>query len=169
MPRKPAIQISVDRLRELFEVRDDGRLVRRVTASSRAAEGMLAGSQRSDGYWRVCVDGTHVLVHRVVFALTHGYWPALDIDHRDGDTGNNRPENLREATHQQNHYNRANRHKLNTSGVRGVTWDNKRGLWAVQVNTNGKNHHFGRWEDLELAALIAEEARRILFGASLTH
>lgn len=158
------IEISVERLRELFELRADGALVYRMDCG-KARKGSRAGYARKDGYWIVCVDYRKLLAHRVVFVLVHGRWPTYDVDHRDGVPGNDAPDNLREATHAQNQKNRRNRNKNNTSGVLGVVWDKARGLWAVQVSFREKNKHYGRWDSLEFAELVAQEARKKLFGA----
>jgi hypothetical protein len=40
----------------------------------------------------------------LVFLVANGYWPKL-IDHIDGDSLNDRPDNIREATIQQNNWN----------------------------------------------------------------
>jgi len=69
-----------------------------------------------DGYLRTRLNGRDISVHHIVFALTTGAWPADEIDHRDGDPGNNRPSNLREATRVEQNQNRKLRDD-NTSGA----------------------------------------------------
>ena len=152
----------VERLRELFEVRD-GKLYNRVTRR-KAVVGVEAGGYRKDGYHRVTVDCVKYLSHRVIFAITHGRWPVADVDHMNGLVAGNDPSNLREATHADNMRNGKVR-KNNTSGAPGVSWDKERSKWAITVRCAGKTHHFGRHDDFELAELIASEARRRLFGA----
>lgn len=161
MPRRAAKQVPIDRLRELFELRG-GELFYRVN-QRRARAGELAGYARPDGYWYVCVDYVKLLRHRVVFAMVTGRWPS-DIDHVNGTPGDDRPENLRECSHNENMQNGRKR-KNNTSGAPGVYWDKEKGKWAVAVRCRGKTYHFGRHHDFELAELIAQEARRRLFGA----
>lgn len=153
---------SIDRLRELFEVRD-GKLYNRVDRG-KARAGSLAGGTRHDGYGRVCVDWRRFLTHRVLFALVHGRWPKEDVDHIHGVLAGDDSSNLREATHADNMRNGKLR-KNNRSGAPGVSWDKKRGKWHVTVRCAGKTHHFGRHNDFELAELIASEARHRLFGA----
>lgn len=43
-----------------------------------------------------------ISAHRAVFALVHGRWPDLEVDHVDGNRTNNRPANLRELPHAAN-------------------------------------------------------------------
>jgi hypothetical protein len=150
-------EVSAERLRELFEVRD-GVLYNRV-ARGKAKAGAVAGNRHNKGYLRVRVDGEYFLVHRVIFAMVHGYWPEC-VDHRVGGGLNNDPENLRAATHRQNMQN-TRRKKNNITGAPGVSWCSARSKWAVFVG--GK--FFGRHADFELAELIAGEARHRLFGA----
>ena len=157
------LAVPVERLRELFEVRD-GKLYRRVAVSGRWLAGQEAGGKRKDGYGRVSVDWQRFLTHRVIFAIVHGRWPAADVDHKYGLAAGDGVENLREATHADNMRNGKIR-KNNSSGCPGVSWDKSRGRWAVIVRCAGKTWHFGRHEDLEFADLVAQEARRKLFGS----
>lgn len=85
-----------------------------------------AGTKRSDGYWRV--GGQKEYVHRIVWELFNGSIPdGLCIDHIDGDTSNNKIENLRLVTHKENMRN-AKRSKGNKSGVNGVVLENIKGF-----------------------------------------
>jgi hypothetical protein len=54
--------------------------------------------------------------------------------------------------------------KNNTSGYRGVSWHNKSKTWSVRVTLNKKTKHFGYFKDLELAGLVANEARQLFHG-----
>ena len=68
----------------------------------------VAGSlKQDDGYVRVRLDGIGVYAQRIVWAMTHGYWPEFLIDHIDTDRGNNRPNNLRPSDYHHNGLNRA--------------------------------------------------------------
>lgn len=58
--------------------------------------GDYVGHRDSDGYWIVTYLGKRYKAHRVVWALCRGYTDsALDIDHEDGEPGNNVISNLR--------------------------------------------------------------------------
>jgi len=87
-----------------------------------------------------------------------------DIDHIDGNGLNNRRDNLRRATRGQNIHNSGLRSD-NKSGHKGVGRDAARGKWLVQMRANGKNTHLGRYDDLELAAFVYEEAAAKQYGA----
>lgn len=48
----------------------------------------------------------------------------------------------------------------NTSGVKGVSYDKNRGLWAAEIQIRGKRHRLGRFTTLDEAAKarkLAEE------------
>lgn len=66
--------------------------------------GKPAGSMSGNGYINVCVDGNKYGVHRIIWLWLYGYVPER-IDHKDDNPSNNRPHNLRAATHSQNIFN----------------------------------------------------------------
>jgi hypothetical protein len=62
-----------------------------------------AGAQSRTGHWQITIVGASIPVHRVVWALTHGSDPGDgDIDHIDGNGGNNDPSNLRVCSRSEN-------------------------------------------------------------------
>ena len=122
-----------------------------------ATAGSLAGCKNSGGYWHTRVNGSRYANHRLIFLMHHGYLPEF-IDHIDGNRENNRIENLRKASRQQNNCN-ARIRMDNTSGVKGVNWHKKTGKWTVRVQINKTRKCFGLFDDLELAQLVAVEAR----------
>lgn len=106
-------------------------------------------------------DGKSVLIrsHRLAWALYHGQWPcvSLEIDHKDGNRGNNRIDNLRLVTHTENSRN-AGLPRNNKSGIQGVYWHRGRSKWQVTVQVDGRTRYFGIFEDKEEAARAAREA-----------
>jgi hypothetical protein len=98
-----------------------------------------------------------IQLHRLVMGAESGEI----IDHRNGDTLDNRTENLRFCTQRQNMQN-SKRGKRNTSGYKGV-WkysDAKRKkMWAVRIrDQDGKQVFVGSFETAEEAALAYNEA-----------
>lgn len=55
-----------------------------------------------ESYRRVWYNGYKYLVHRIIWLMITGDWPENQIDHIDGNTRNNRPDNLRDVTSAQN-------------------------------------------------------------------
>ena len=150
---------------ELFEYRD-GALYWRVKPCRRDPIGMKAGAfDASRGYTTVGYQRKRYYIHRLIFLFHHGYMP-LEVDHIDADRHNNKIENLRAATSAQNQRNKSLQ-RNNTSGHKNVRWVN--GKWAVELKINGKAKYFGRFEDLELAALMASEARDKYHGEFARH
>lgn len=124
--------------------------------------GQEVGCVHPTGYRHVTWMNKPHKVHRLIFLLEYGYLPK-EIDHINGDRQDNRIENLREVTRSQNQFNKT-MCKNNTSGTRGVSWHKKSDSWVVRVCANGKSKSIGYFKDLELAGLVADEARAIYHG-----
>ncbi|WP_312721769.1 HNH endonuclease, partial [Escherichia sp. AM3] len=76
----------------------------------------------------------------VVWVLMHGaLGSSVDVDHKDGNTTNNKLENLRPATRAENLKNTPLR-KDNSSGVKGLSWHSKNCGWQGRIWDNGKIH-----------------------------
>lgn len=54
--------------------------------------------------------------------------------------------------------------KNNTSGIRGVTWDDEREKWKAQIEFKGKNYFLGRYDKKEDAKEIRKMAEEKMFG-----
>ena len=156
--KKPAL--TQERVRDLFDYREDGQLTWRLWMSNRVKEGEAAGHRHSDGYIRVIHGGSSYKAHRLVWLWHHGYIPEHGLDHIDRDRSNNRIENLREVSRICNMRNTPNP-KNNTSGVKGVSWPSREKKWAVQIRENNRNHHigyFGCFTEAVAHRLAAEQA-----------
>lgn len=153
--------ITQKRLHELFEYQDDGTLVRRKTGKPVICN---MGSRR---YLRVYIDGKPVSLHRVIYMYHHGALPSI-LDHADTDRSNNRIENLREATQQENCLNR-NSHRGSKSKYKNVYWNSAANKWSVQITANGIRKYLGVFSDIKLADLVAQEARNTFHGNFVNH
>lgn len=100
-----------------------------------------------------------VHMHRVITPTPEG----LEVDHRDGDGLNNRRSNLRAATRSENARNRSLQAN-NTSGIKGVSWDQEVKKWRVRIWVDGKNLSLGHFKCQTAAALAYAKASRKLFG-----
>lgn len=157
--------ITQNELLKLFEY-CDGVLYWKVS-KGKAKVGSKAGYLNQIGYFQTQVSGKLYLSHRLIFLMHHGYLPQY-LDHIDGNTLNNKIENLRTATLTQNQYNRK-LNKNNSSGVKGVWWRKDIKKWRVSFKINGKEKSFGVFNNLELAELVAQEARTKYHGSFANH
>jgi hypothetical protein len=154
--------ITQQRLLELFEYKD-GQFIDSKTKTIKKPVPITAQHR----YNRIVIDRKVYGLHRMIFLYHKGYLPNI-IDHIDNDRTNNRIENLREATQQQNCLNRV-AHKNNRSGYKNVHWNKAMNKWAVQISIGRKRHVFGYFDDVELAGLVAQEARDKFHGEFSRH
>jgi hypothetical protein len=85
------------------------------------------------------------------------------VDHINGDTLDNRRQNLRLCTNRENVINSKIRSD-NTSGYRGVHWCTQKAKWKAQINVHGKLIHLGFYTDKESAAMMYNAAAIEHFG-----
>jgi hypothetical protein len=102
-----------------------------------------------------------LLMHRVI-AERMGIL-APQIDHIDRNPLNNQRGNLRGATPNQQGYNKG-LSKLNTSGVKGVSYVKKTGRWRVRFKYAGRSYSFGSYPDKEEARRVVSAKRKELHG-----
>jgi len=88
----------------------------------------------------------------------------LIVDHRDGDTLNNRRNNLRIATKSQNNMHRTKLGINNTSGKTGVSFDTWSGKWIPFIYVNKKCRYLGRFNNLEDAIEVRLKAEKEIYG-----
>ena len=104
------------------------------------------------------VSGKTVFMHRVVMNAPK----ELEVDHKNHDTLDNRPANLRLCTSSQNQRNMIS--KTGSSRYKGVCWYKRDKIWQVQIKINGKMKYLGRFES-EIEAAEAYNKKAVeLFG-----
>ena len=108
--------------------------------------------------------GRKYLAHRLAWLFIHGEWPALQVDHVNGDRADNRLSNLRLATRHENEQNRG-RTSANTSGFKGVFWDKSRGKWLAAIGTGGRLKNLGRFATPQEAYSVYCAAAARLHGS----
>jgi hypothetical protein len=102
------------------------------------------------GHKRGRLAGNNFKAHRVAWALYTGNWPNGEIDHINGDPGDNRIENLRVVSSQQNKWNRGSRPNSISKFV-GVARSSS-GTWYGQIVIDGKFVYLGSFATEEDAA-----------------
>jgi len=88
--------------------------------------------------------------------------PPEEVDHCNRDGLDNRRENLRKATTQQNMMNSPSRR--GSSKFKGVSWWVRDRNWRASIRSDYKTIHLGRFTTEEDAALAYDEAARRLHG-----
>ena len=135
-----------ERGRHLFE---EGKTGDRIW---RSWNGRFAGKEAfttigRDGYRRGAIHWKNYLAHRVVWLLHEGEWPAAEVDHINGDRGDNRLENLRAVSRLENSRNCKLR-SSNTSGVTGVGWSRRAQKWMAHICVEGEYRHLGLFKSI---------------------
>jgi hypothetical protein len=137
----------------------DGEHLRwKVNRTGTARKGTIAGTTASKQYRTIRILGKTHAAHRVIWLIVHGHCPKHKIDHIDGNPLNNRIENLRDVTADENNRN-MKRPNNNTSGHIGVYWDKTRSRWAAFIKVGRKQTTVGRFhnKDDAIAARIRAE------------
>lgn len=145
------------KLNDLFNY-CDGELYWKISPARNVFIGDKAGYySKNSSYGLIRYKGKSYTTHILIFFLFNGYRPP-QVDHIDGNPRNNRIENLRAATRSQNQYN-AKLSARSSSGVKNVCWRKADNKWEVRISQQLKRIHIGVFDDLELAELVAIEAR----------
>lgn len=110
------------------------------------------------GYCVAYKNGKRVLLHRLIMPPGDGFF----VDHINGNTFDNRKENLRIVSHAQNMRNRCVQ-RNNRSGYRGVH-RKKDGYWYAQIKINGKQEFLGTFKDPQQASLVYESRADEVYG-----
>ena len=116
-----------------------------------------AGAKRRDGYATVMIGEQHYKVHRVIWKIMTGDDP-IEIDHINGDQGDNRFNNLRSVERPINCRNKS-LYENNKSGFPGVEFHNRDLVWLAKIGAGNKQIHLGSFptKDEAIACRIGAE------------
>lgn len=103
---------------------------------------------------------TKVYMHRDLLKAEKG----KIIDHINSDKLDNRLDNLRFVSPQQNAMNQSARTHPKHSRYKGVSFDKSRNKWIAYCIKDNKQHYLGRFTDEKLAAKAYNEKAKEFFG-----
>ena len=159
--------VDQDRVRDLFNYDpESGIVIRRISVAPNARAGDVVGCP-CHGYLRVTIDNKSYKLHRIIWLWMTGKFPEDQTDHKNHIRSDNHWKNLREATRLQNGKNQRLRSD-NTSGVCGVSWENRYEKWWARITVNGKVRHLLYTDDYD-AAVTAREAAEVEYGFHQNH
>lgn len=114
------------------------------------------GDKSKTAYFTTRIRGKYYAVHRIIFAMIHGYMPE-QVDHIDHDGLNNQKDNLRPSNNKDNAKNLPMQ-KSNKSGHIGVNWHKAAKKWQARaVDLNGKRIDLGRYDNIEDAIRVRKQ------------
>ena len=108
------------------------------------------------------LDGKRITVrmHRLILGIDN---PKIQGDHRNGDTLDNRRDNLRIASNSENGCNRKRRTD-NSSGFKGVRFYIPNKKWLARIGIKGKRKHLGYFLTREEAYIAYKTAALSMHG-----
>lgn len=101
------------------------------------------------GYIESRINGKLIKIHRLIMGVSD---PKIKVDHKFHDkngaprTYDNRKMNLRLCAQQQNACN-SKIYSNNSSGVTGVKFDKRRGMWSANISYCGQDYYLGSFKD----------------------
>jgi hypothetical protein len=118
-------------------------------------------NQRNEGYiyFTSRINGNHSSLHREIIKCPKSYF----VDHINGNTLDNRKENLRVCTRSENIRNQKTRID-NTTGFKGVGYDKSRNKYKARIKITGKYLFLGRFESPDEAYIAYCKASKKYHG-----
>ena len=150
---------------ENYEISSFGR-VKRFYKNGKTK--LLKPSQNTDGYHIVSLYRDRKMKAAVIHQfVANAFLPnpinKRCVDHINNDKLNNNVSNLRWCTLSQNSQNRS-LSKNNTSGCKGVCFDQKINKWKAYIKVNGKIKHLGYFNNIEDAIKIRQKSSKEHYG-----
>lgn len=159
---------TVERMRDVLHYDPEtGSFTWKKRIWTHCAIGRVAGTVTWTGHIHIGLDGYYCNAHQMAWAYMTGEWPLLEVDHKNCLKTDNRFDNLRLATDQQQSANRG-ASKNNQLGIKGVRIAhanvNKAVRYRARIRVNNKLIHLGYYSTPEVASAAYHEAAVNYFG-----
>lgn len=155
--------VSQERLKELLTYDESTGVFTWKVARPGHRAGVQAGSIYVFGEnrrLRIKIDQRAYMAHQLVFLYLFGAFPNCNIDHKDGNALNNKPNNLRTDPDCRNPQNQRRPMSSNKSGFLGVVKQGKK--WRARITAQGRKKHLGYFKTPQDAHMAYVSAKRIL-------
>ena len=144
--------LTAERLREVIHYDPEtGIFTRKVRLAQRHQVGdradMVVTGGGLKGYYRVGLFSKRYLAHRLAWLYVYGEWPEHEIDHINGNPGDNRIANLRDVEGAVNLQNMRKPRKTNVSGYLGVYKHAQNNTWVARIQKDKRTIHIGCFTD----------------------
>lgn len=156
-------QFLIDYMREnflVYRIESEGVFERTVANCNWVKIGDIAGTTGT-GYRRIWIGDKGYAAHRLMYLWINKRWPIGEINHINHNALDNRPDNLREVTHQEVGRNQKKRN-TNKSGEPGVSYMAKRDLWEVVIRKKEGGHFRKKFKLKHDAVKCARSAYKLL-------
>jgi hypothetical protein len=157
--------VTRELLDHLFDYKDGKFFWKNPSKYHKNLVGQEAGTptmQNKKFYVNIQINGKKLKRSRLVFFYTHGKFPNPCVDHINGDSTDDRPSNLREASWSENSWNKKYVTKK-TNLPMGVRKD-RNGRFVARIAKHKKTFALGTFDTLEEARQVYLEKRRDLYG-----
>lgn len=152
--------ISHKRLLEVLEYSPiSGVFTWKISLSTRAKVGGMAGRIWQGQYRRITIDRVDYQAHRLAWFYVNGSWPQHEIDHINRAKDDNRISNLRDVNRSGNQQNKGT-YANNKSGQPGVHMHTRSGLWRAVISVRGKKKYLGSFTSIDQACAAYQEEKK---------
>jgi len=156
--------IAQERLKKILNYDPETGIFRWIDAKNQSQlNGEIAGSPDTRGWIYIGIEGKKYAAHRLAWLYVYGERPEIDIDHKNRCRSDNRIDNLRLATKNQNQHNQGIS-RANKTGFKGVCIHRPSGKYQSQIKHFGKKIYLGLFSSPEDASRAYEMAALKLFG-----
>jgi hypothetical protein len=152
-PNKITLEQSL--LHEMFDYKDGDLVWKNKPYNLVHLNGKVAGCLHKTGYRQIKIGTTLYPAHRLMWIYHNGSIDEnMQIDHINNIKHDNRIENLRLVTAQQNCFNRS---KFN---AKGYCWSKAAQKWQATISVNSKNKYLGQFtSEIDARNAYLEQAK----------